>query len=216
LFEQEQRGLVCQRWGIGFMGDSTRRKYKFQSLILASLGLLGSAFVSSYAENQQIAFQEPLLLKGSIQQIRQADQEQNPDQLVIDNQFRVIGGAEDRSNSVQKQLPAQKFPFFVAANNVRQQATLTIGSIRGLNTPEAHQSGQSQADFVSSPAVIKVNGVRVGYIYTDGEAVTMQVPRRVLRPDGFNVLQIEAGFYFLAGNRIAYDELELQHLALNF
>lgn len=198
------------------MGHRTWGQYKRQGLFLALLGVLSSGFTSGYAENPQIAFQEPLLLKGSIQQVRHAEREQSPDQLLIDNEIRLIGGVDDRSNSLQKQLPAQKFPFFVAPDTVRQQATLTIGSIRGLNTPEAHQAGQSQADFVSSPAVIKVNGVRVGYIYADGEAVTVQVPQRVLRPDGFNVLQIEAGFYFLPGNRIAYDELELQHLALNF
>jgi hypothetical protein len=162
---------------------------------------------------QELVMQDPPLLKARV------EMDQPERKLIIDAETRMIGGAIDRSTAYDKQLPAQKFPFFIAPIRHKQQPypaplTLTIGSIRGINTPEAHATGQSQAGFVSSPAVIKINGQRIGYIYTDGEAIQMTVPSETLRPDGFNVLQVEAGFYFLPGNRVAYDELEVQHLAL--
>jgi hypothetical protein len=194
---------------------------KVLSTLLAAV-LLSTGVSISYAENTSLAMAEPLLLKGSVQinvnagdsQTRFQDTRQ---QLLIDGETRVIGGAVDRSDSQQKQLPAQKFPFFIDSKTAqRREVTLRIGSIHGLNTPEAHTAGQSQATFVSSPAVIKLNGVRVGYVYTDGNAIQVRVPQSVLKRDGFNVLQIEAGFYFLPGNRIAYDELELQQVALLF
>jgi hypothetical protein len=186
------------------------------------VALLAGSLPAGAGETQKIAMQEPPLLRGGVQvrvKTHSARLERLPDlepgqRLLIDNQTRLIGGAVDRSQGVQRQLPAQKFPFFMDAGTAKGPLTLTIGYLRGLNTPEAHVAGQSQASFVSSPAVVKVNGVRVGYLYVDGELIRVEVPRSALKPDGFNVLQIEAGFYFLPGNRVAYDELELQHLAL--
>jgi hypothetical protein len=192
---------------------------KVLSTVLATF-MIATSCSLSYAEDPRIAMAEPLLLKGSIVQLKGDDPLVASDrrqQILIDNETRIIGGAIDRSDSVDKQLPVLKFPFFIEGCKCnRGQVTVKIGSIHGINTPEAHAAGQSQANFVSSPAVIKLNGVKVGYIYTDGDAVQVQVPQSVLRRNGFNVLQIEAGFYFLPGNRIAYDELELQQLALLF
>jgi hypothetical protein len=194
-------------------------------LLVLVVALLTGSPPGRAEENQKIAMRESPLLRGGVQ-VRvnaraAAGLERLPalepgQRLLIDNQTRLIGGAVDRSQGARRQLPAQKFPFFVDAGTAKGPLALTIGYLRGLNTPEAHAAGQSQASFVSSPTVVKVNGVRVGYLYVDGELIRMEGPRSALKPDGFNVLQIEAGFYFLPGNRVAYDELELQHLALVF
>jgi hypothetical protein len=196
-------------------------QYRMLALLL---GISVSAIVNlsvSYAENPQIAMGEPFLLRGSAKvlmdqpgaQIAPLSAERS---LSIDTEMRTLGGAIDRSNTENKQLPAQKFPFFLNPDDTKDNLQLTIGYVRGINTPEAHQAGQSNASFVSSPAVIKVNGVRIHYIYTDGDMIQVTIPKALLQPQGFNVVQVEAGFYFLPGNRIAYDELQLQHLALSY
>jgi|GEM_PF-5321918 len=185
------------------------------------LGVLVMIMGSAGAEKLKLAIGEPVLLRGSAT----ITAEQSEHQLVplevrrvidIDSQTRLLGGDQDLSNSSKKQLPTQKFPFFLRPENIKDNLELTIGYIRGINTPEAHQEGQSNTPFVSSPAVIKVNGIRLQYIYTDGELIRVKIPKDVLQNQGFNVIQVEAGFYFLPGNQLAYDQLQLQHLALNY
>ena len=188
---------------------------------LTYFGLLAIIMMPARAEEHQLAIGEPVLLKGSA-----TFTAEHPDhQLIpmgagrvmeIDSRTRQLGGDKDLSNAPQKQLPTQKFPFFLLPQNIKDNVELTIGYIRGINTPEAHQEGQSNTPFVSSPAVIKVNGIRIQYIYTDGELIHVHIPKTVLRNQGFNVIQVEAGFYFLPGNQLAYDQLQLQHLALNY
>lgn len=184
---------------------------------LLMAGLTGNAL----AENPQIALSDPFVLKGQIKvEVGQPTESLMPlipvRQIEIDNQIRTIGGATSWPKKDLKQLPAQKFPFFINPADIKDKPQLTIGYVRGINTPEAHAAGQSNTGHISSPAVIKVNGIRVQYLYTDEELVSIKIPLSLLKPDGFNVLQVEAGFYFLPGNQVAYDQIELQHLALRY
>lgn len=142
--------------------------------------------------------------------------------IVVDDVPRVVGGDVDLSNAVNKQLPKQKFPFNLDAKtlskalNSGKTPVLTIGSIQGLNTPEAHEAGESQADYISSPSVIKINGVKVGYVYTSQNGLQIKVHKKDLRPDGYNTIQIEAGYYFTADNRLAYDTVSFQDISIEF
>ena len=134
--------------------------------------------------------------------------------VVIDTMPRTLGGAYVASGP-NKQLPTQKFPFS-APSGVSGSPTLHIGALSGINTPEAHAQGTSTANHISSPVVIKVNGKRVQYVYTNGQDIKVKLPAYAINPNGFNVVQIEAGYYFPQENEIAYDEIHLQHLALDF
>lgn len=134
--------------------------------------------------------------------------------VVIDTMPRTLGGAYVPSGP-NKQLPTQKFPFS-APSMGGGSPTLHIGALYGINTPEAHAQGTSTANHVSSPVVIKVNGKRVQYVYTNGENIKVKLPAYAINPNGFNVVQIEAGYYYPQENEIAYDEIHLQHLALDF
>ena len=192
-----------------------------QTGIALGVGFFSLMVLSAFAESPKIAMGESVLLQGSAKVLVEPKNNAmapltSGHSLEIDQETRVLGGTTDLSGARHKQFPAQKFPFFISPDQITDNLQLTIGYIRGINTPEAHESGQSTANFVSSPAVIKVNGVRIQYIYTDGELIKVTIPRGVLQPHGFNVLQVEAGFYFLPGNRVAYDELQMQHLSLSY
>lgn len=184
---------------------------------LVSVLALVLSIISSYAENPQVAMGNSILLRGSAKvQVGQPAETLAPLQevrsLIIDGEIRTLGGSQQHIH----QFPAQKFPFTLDVRALQGDPSLTIGYVRGINTPEAHSTGQSDTSFVSSPAVVKVNGVRIYYIYTAGDLLKIQIPKSALSKDGFNVVQIEAGFYFLPGNKIAYDLIELQHLALSY
>ncbi len=188
---------------------------------LAACAALVMSMVHVQAESPRLAMGEPVLLKGSakVQVGKPAPKLAAIEagrSLVIDGEVRTLGGSQAQTEGHPRQFPAQKFPFILDAQALKGNPQLTIGYIRGLNTPEAHAAGQSETKFVSSPAVIKVNGVRIQYVYTAGDLLKIQIPKSALKPDGFNVVQIEAGFYFLPGNQVAYDQIELQHIALSY
>jgi hypothetical protein len=94
---------------------------------------------------------------------------------------------------------------------------LSVGYIfRSPSCPEAHQTSSSQASFVSSPTVIKLNGHTVGYLYTEGNILSVPVPNQFLRVSGYNIIQVEACFYFSGENDVACDQIEFQNMLLNY
>ncbi len=139
--------------------------------------------------------------------------------VAIDDQYRIIGETNnfDIPNCRQtKVLPTMKFPFVIQENKATMgQPMLVIGSIRGINTRKAHIAGQSHSTYISSPVVIKLNGIRISYVYMNGENIAVNVPSGVLNPGGVNVLQIESGYYFPEENQIAYDNVQFKDINLN-
>jgi len=192
-------------------------QYKRVSL---GISLFSTLCLSVYAQLPELAKGESVLLKGhariSTEQPSSPAAMNATHVMEIDREERALGGDQDLSSAPVRQLPAQKFTFFLDNAGIQDNLHLSIGYMRGLNTPEAHEEGQSHTAFVSSPSVIKVNGVRLQYIYTAGEMIKVNIPKSILRPDGFNVVQVEAGYYFLPGNRVAYDQVQFQHLAINY
>jgi hypothetical protein len=194
-------------------------RHKKIGMGLLGLSLFSTLCLSVYAQSPERAKGEPVLLKGHarISTEQPASEPMNATHVMeIDREERALGGDQDLSSAPVRQLPAQKFTFFLDNAGLQDNLHLSIGYMRGLNTPEAHEEGQSHTDFVSSPSVIMVNGVRLQYIYTAGEMIKVNIPKSLLRPDGFNVVQVEAGYYFLPGNRVAYDQVRFQHLAINY
>jgi hypothetical protein len=189
-------------------------------LLALSLNLSGSG--QTYADNHTVASatytssypNSPIIQAGV--SYRDPHSPAHSDRLQIDSNIRRIGGAGGKNNIASGQPPLQKFVFQAEVPSQVGYSNLIIGRIKGINTSEAHQLGLSKVNFISSPTVIKVNGQPVGYIYTEAQNVTVQVPNRVMHPNGFNTVQIEAGFYYPTQDYIAYDEVEFQDLALEY
>ncbi len=159
----------------------------------------------------------PTPLKIKVSKFYDAVEEAFNPQVVVMQNHRVLGGEVDMSRSANKRLPAEKFPFTLNfKNKANIRPVLTIGSISGINTPEAHKRGQASANHISSPVVIKVNGIRVQYVYENGQNIKLAIPPHVFRKEGFNTIQVEAGYYFPEDNRIAYDEIHLDNIGLDF
>jgi hypothetical protein len=134
-----------------------------------------------------------------------------PGAIVVDRYPRMLGG-----DVADHLAPKIKLPFGVSTGGGGGVPILTIGRIDGLNTAEAHALGQSDAPYVSSPVVIKVNGKRIHYVTRNGESVQVEIPPAVMRPYGLNMIQIEAGYYLPGGNRIAYDTIRFQNVSIQF
>jgi hypothetical protein len=132
--------------------------------------------------------------------------------IVIDDRQREIGG--DRKDGLK---PLMKLAFALQSDQIKGTTIgVTIGQIEGFNTPEAHQLRQNTASHISSPAVIKVNGEKVDYIYTSQKNHTIYIPKYRLNPNGINTLQIQAGYYFKDKNSLAYDQLSIQQISLTY
>jgi hypothetical protein len=191
----------------------------FTRLSLALGFFLICLTVQAYAEHLNTTQASSFLLRGSLhhrETERSKDLETSSNYIEIDREARTIGSEFSLSNINKRQLPTQKFPFYMSADGVKDTLLLTIGYIRGVNTPEAHAIGQSNTDFVSGPTVIKLNGIKIHYLYTDGYRIGIRVPRSILKLDSLNVLQVDAGFYFQSDNQVAYDQIQFQHLTLYY
>lgn len=125
-------------------------------------------------------------------------------------------------------------PYSAAAGQFRKQASgatlarrfrlseipqgsrplLQIGVIMGLDTLQAHRAGQSSANAFSSPVKVRMNGYDIGYLTVNGLKQQVPIPPALLRPNGDNLLEVEAGHHRPDGVRIDYDDMELMNLIL--
>ena len=134
----------------------------------------------------------------------------NQHSIVLDDEYRLLGGTIKDGRA-----PTIKLPFVLDGKKVKGNSVeMVIGSINGIHTPEAHRLGQAWEGHVSSPAVVKLNGKKVDYIYTNGSNVTVRLPRKHFRKNGINVVQIDAGYYFQNQTTLAYDSLSFQDVAV--
>lgn len=85
---------------------------------------------------------------------------------------------------------------------------LELDGLYGVSTQEAHRLGQQASNYISSPTTLKVNGVRVHHFTLNtNQTIQLDIPVSLLKPKGFNTLQLEAGYYFDENNALAYDEV---------
>jgi len=131
-----------------------------------------------------------------------------PQSQLLDDFSRTIGG-----NEADQLKPAQKYVFEVP-RVTNQPMWLTIGSLEGIHTPQAHALGQTTDTHISSPLTIKLNGKAVQYIHTNGQNIQIRLPAHLLRADGYNTLQVQAGYYFPKANTIAYDVITFSNVRL--
>jgi hypothetical protein len=181
-------------------------------------GFAGRALQPHYSQGSQ-SYQAPQRSKnttldaGLVYQATLGETLNNAvNQMVIDSALRVIGGT-----MAEHRMPGMKLPFIMSPQSVAgTQPRLKIGMIAGINTPEAHDLGASTADHISSPAVVKLNGKKIKYIYHNDRGMEVMLPKQFLNQSGFNVLQIDAGYYFERANTLAYDKVQFQDVAVVF
>jgi hypothetical protein len=92
---------------------------------------------------------------------------------------------------------------------------LELDGLYGVSTQEAHRLGQQASNYISSPTTLKVNGIRVHHFTLNtNQTIQLDIPVSLLKPKGFNTLQLEAGYYFDENNALAYDEVSTGSIRL--
>lgn len=133
--------------------------------------------------------------------------------MQLDDQARTIGGKLTDSDAA-KLRPAQKYLFELPKVVGNKTVWLSIGKLSGIHTPQAHTLGQTSEDHISSPMAIKLNGKTIQYVYVNGDNLHIRIPKSLLRKDGYNALQLQAGYYYSAADTIAYDRVSFENVRL--
>jgi hypothetical protein len=111
--------------------------------------------------------------------------------------------------------PAKKLAFSVQHPRFGQSVLLQLEGINGLSTSQAHATHTAVSHYVSAPAVIKVNGHKIATITNNtADTIAIEVPSTILKANGFNTLQVEAGHYFDETQALRYNELSIGKVAV--
>lgn len=144
-----------------------------------------------------------------------------PHMLVLDDQLRHLGDGSfspDSSNAFSFRKPADgpglRIPFSLEGLGISESPVLQIGSIIGLDTRMAHLLSLSRINSAASPLLIKLNGTVIAQIQVNGDNQKIRLPKPILRANGINILEIEAGFHFVEAKGLDYDDMELMHIVV--
>ncbi len=92
-----------------------------------------------------------------------------------------------------------------------QDVVVRIGTIIGLDTKKAKETGQNRiAKVYSSPTEVFVNGKRIGTIELNGDNIEILIPRHILKED--NELVIRTGQNLFQTDYVDYDDIELANV----
>jgi hypothetical protein len=129
-----------------------------------------------------------------------------------DNTMSSAAARLNTTNATGKQAVR---PFWNYRFNAQpgEQLHLRLGSVSGLDTAVAHQLGQSQANSISEPLTVLVNGQVLTTIHKNGTVGTYAIPATFLKPQG-NVLHLQAGKRLQAGP-LDYDDCLVEALWLS-
>ena len=129
-------------------------------------------------------------------------------QLMLSSKGLEVGGI---SHSPTKKLVFSLSGTPTPAGVVR----LELDGLYGVSTAEAHELGQQASDYVSSPTTLKINGVRFQYftLNTD-KTIVVDIPVSMLKAKGFNIIQLEAGYFFDENDALAYDDVSTGSIRL--
>lgn len=95
----------------------------------------------------------------------------------------------------------------------KQEVVVIIGSLIGLDTKRAKQSGQNRIVKVySSPTEVFVNGHKIAKLELNGDNIEIVIPRNLLKED--NELVIKTGKNLFQTNYTDYDDIELANLRI--
>jgi hypothetical protein len=129
-------------------------------------------------------------------------------QLMLSSKGLEVGGT---THSPTKKLVFSLSGTPAPAGFVR----LELDGLYGVSTAEAHELGQQASDYVSSPTTLKINGVRFQHftLNTD-KTIVVDIPVSMLKAKGFNIIQLEAGYFFDENDALAYDEVSTGSIRL--
>lgn len=97
--------------------------------------------------------------------------------------------------------------------NAKQDVVIKIGTIIGLDTKKAKQSGQNKIVKVySAPSEIFVNGHKIAKLELNGDNIEIIVPKTILKDS--NELIIKAGKNLFQTTYTDYDDIELGNLRI--
>jgi hypothetical protein len=131
-------------------------------------------------------------------------------QLLLSNKGLEVGGI---SHSPAKKLVFSLSGTPAPAGFVR----LELDGLYGVSTQEAHALGQQASDYVSSPTTLKINGVRFQHFTLNTEkTIVVDIPTIMLKEKGFNIIQLEAGYFFDENDALAYDEVSTGSIRLTY
>lgn len=129
-----------------------------------------------------------------------------------DNMF-----SNNSANSSEFRLSAQGHylskKFKRPLSGANQNAVVKIGTIIGLDTKKAKETGQNRiAKVYSSPMEVFVNGHRIGIIELNGDNHEILIPNNLLKED--NELIIKTGRNLFQTDYIDYDDVELANVRI--
>ena len=131
-------------------------------------------------------------------------------QLMLSNKGLEVGGT---SHSPVKKLVFSLSNTPVPAGFVR----LELDGLYGVSTAESHALGQQASTYTSSPTTLKINGVRFQHFTLNtAETITVDIPVSLLKAKGFNIIQLEAGYFFDENDALAYDEVSTGSIRLSY
>jgi hypothetical protein len=112
--------------------------------------------------------------------------------------------------------PAKKLVFSLSGTPAQAGfVRLELDGLYGVSTTEAHELGQQASDYVSSPTTLKINGVRFQHFTLNtADTIVVDIPVSMLKAKGFNIIQLEAGYFFDENNALAYDEVSTGSIRL--
>jgi hypothetical protein len=143
-------------------------------------------------------------------------------EIVIDSQIRHLGDNKfsyKSANSSDFKLKARgssfSKDFFVGNLNNNANPIIKIGSIIGLDTETAKESGQSKVSISSStPAKIFLNSKKIAEIDLNGDEQEFYLPKNVLKQNSKNTIKIKTGVNKESEASVDYDDIEFMNLIL--
>jgi hypothetical protein len=131
-------------------------------------------------------------------------------QLMLSNKGLEVGGTTHS--------PVKKLIFSLAGTPAPAGfVRLELEGLYGVSTAEAHALGQQASEYVSSPTTLKINGVRFQHFTLNtADTLVVDIPASMLKPQGFNIIQLEAGYFFDENEALAYDEVSTGSIHLSY
>lgn len=122
--------------------------------------------------------------------------------------------ANSRDFRVPSNGPSYSKVFNITKSAPNQNIYLVIGSIIGLDTRLARQSGQNKIKTAySSPAEVYINGTKISELHLNGDNQRIKIPSRLVN-NGKNDITLKTGHNLMELSHIDYDDIEFMNLSI--
>ncbi len=105
--------------------------------------------------------------------------------------------------------------FFISGVNSSKPHYLVIGSIIGIDTPEARRVGQSSVTTsFATPPIVYLNGQKIAVINVNGDNQKIKLPKELIKWNQNNIITIKAGINLMQTTRVDFDDIEFMNLSI--